>query len=1456
MVRNQAAGARPASGFIHWRAPLLAALGLLAATFPASEGAADAASEAQRIWLFLGVSEDSGREGFLRVVNHSAQNGEVRIEAADDAGTSAAPVTLAIGAAQAVHLNSRDLEGGNAGKGLPEGIGPGQGDWRLTLSSDLDIEALSYVRTADGFVTTMHDTAPTMDDGSHRVAFLNPGSNHRQESHLRLVNPGADAARVRITGTDDAGQPGTAAVTAEVPAGQSRTFTAAELESGNAPGLSGALGDGAGKWRLRVESERDIVAMSLLATPTGHLANLSAPPPEADAGGAHVAPLFLSASDPLERQGFLRVVNRSDVAGTVRIEAFDQSDFAYDPVTLALDPRQARHFNSTDLEMGNANKGLAGRLGAGRGDWRLELTSDLDIEALAYIRTKDGFVTSMHDLAPTADGLLHKVAFLNPGSNDRQASHLRLVNRGAAEAEATIEGIDDAGQSPGALVRVRVPAGKAVSLGSKALEEGGDGFKGALGNGKGKWRLWVASDQPLLVASLLDTPTGHLANLSTAPGRGAAKPSSADAEAEAFRTLASPIVQSKCVTCHVEGGASGNTRLVFVTDADADHLSKNLNAFRSLLESVNDATGDGADYVLGKIQGVSHGGGVQVAAGTDEFDNMRRFLELLGGTGDRGPQSITAKNLFETVRMESPRRTLYRAAMIFAGRVPTAEELAPFPGGTMKQPKDTVRRMMTGPEFHEFLIRGANDRLLTDSLGWEDILADGHTGVIANNNYSQFSGYEAERERLQAGGRSADGGYSDEYYEWFHEVRFGARRAPLELIAHVAENDLPYTEILTADYIMANAATAGAYSAPVAFDDPDDPFEFQPTRIRGYRHGGIALDEYPHAGILNTTSYLRRYPTTPTNRNRARARWTYQHFLGVDIQNSAPTVTDADALLDTRNPTMHNPACTICHIPLDPAAGAFQNYTETGFYRATTYGKHTLDPAYAFPSHAAKGHPIEPNRPNDRTTIVSRAVPMTKDSYVFLRSRDFNRDQDLDTIATIVVGDVSLRDHDTGERYEVDLGRADSNVRFLEETGETVVYMRTNNYARVPIDVPADARYDIVAEVWAEDTGETGEFAVTAGLFREGDTWYRDMREPGFEGNVAPDADASLQWLAQRMAEDPRFAEGAVKFWWPTIMGSDITLPPASGDPEFEARLLTASAEAAEVERLARKFQSGFHAGDRPYNLKDLLAAMVLSPWFRAERNLSDDALRVAALRTAGAKRLLTPEELDRKTGALTGFKWRRWLSRNCPLLDSEVRTALTDDYALLYGGIDSETNLIRSRDVTAIMAAVGKAHAIRSSCPIVLREFYLLPEKSRRLFDGIDIDTDPGTADGELAIRRKLVELHFRFFGIEVGPDSEDVDTAFALFAETLARKQRDESAGTAFRDGNRCDTASDMLLLEGIVDPPVIVEGDGYLVEEYVRNDPDGVLDKTYEDPHHLARTWVAVLAYMMMDYRYLHL
>ncbi len=462
-------------------------------------------------------ASDPVREGFVRVINHDAEAGEVSIEAVDDTGVRRGPVALSVDAGATVHFNSGDLEDGNAAKGLPTGVGSGEGDWRLVLDSDLDFEVLSYIRAGDGFLTSMHDVAP-MRDGRYRVAIFNPGSNPNQVSRLRLVNPGAEDAQVTITGIDDAGaSPGTT-VGFHLPAGRSTTLTATELESG--VGVAGALGDGVGKWRLTVTSTGPIVAMSLLSSPTGHLTNLSTVPrtPD-DEHGVHVVPLFPSASDPLGRQGFVRVVNRAEASGTVSIEAFDDSDLSYPPVTLALDAKQTRHFNSDDLELGNAEKGLAGSTGPGVGDWRLVLSSDLDIEVLAYIRAADGFLTSMHEVAPVLLGE-RRVAIFNPGSNPNQVSRLRLVNPGAEDAQVTITGIDDAGASPGAPVTVTVPAGASRTIEVADLEAGADGFAGALGDGVGKWRLAVTSAQPVIVMSLLSSPTGHLTNLSTAPDRG------------------------------------------------------------------------------------------------------------------------------------------------------------------------------------------------------------------------------------------------------------------------------------------------------------------------------------------------------------------------------------------------------------------------------------------------------------------------------------------------------------------------------------------------------------------------------------------------------------------------------------------------------------------------------------------------------------------------------------------------------------------------------------------------------------------------------------------------------------------------------------------------------------------------------------------------------------------------
>ena len=447
----------------------------------------------------------AGRQGFVRIVNRSEAGGEVFIEAVDDAGVRVGPVRLQVGVRRAVHFNSADLENGNAAKGFGGGVGrPTAGDWRLDVISSLDIEVLSYIRTEDGFVTAMHDMAPDA-----MLPFFNPGSNQRQQSILRVVNTEAEPAMWVTGGYDDRGKWHPMAGSIKVRPQHTLTLTAQALENTH------RLGDGAGKWRLRVRGF-PWLAMSLLESPTGHLTNLSTVPNNAESltegGWRHRVPLFLAAGGT--RAGFVRVVNRSYASGEVAIKAVDDEGNRASPVFLELGSRRTVHFNSNDLEAGNSAKGLAGGVGTGEGDWRLALESELDLQVLSYIRTADGFVTSMHDLAPRAEDGSHRVVFFNPGSNTRQVSKLRLINNGEVAARATIAGVDDGGSSSGA-VSVTVPAASALTFTAAELEAGSERLSGRLGDGGGKWRLRVTADAPLAVMSLLETPTGHLANVST-----------------------------------------------------------------------------------------------------------------------------------------------------------------------------------------------------------------------------------------------------------------------------------------------------------------------------------------------------------------------------------------------------------------------------------------------------------------------------------------------------------------------------------------------------------------------------------------------------------------------------------------------------------------------------------------------------------------------------------------------------------------------------------------------------------------------------------------------------------------------------------------------------------------------------------------------------------------------------
>ena len=340
-----------------------------------------------------------------------------------------------------------------------------------------------------------------------------------------------------IAGTDSAGQAGKSAVTLRLPARAACTLSAPVLESGawgdtgpaaGCEALAGALGDGAGKWRLVVTSDQPLAVMSLLGSAAGHLTNLSSVPVGAEAG-VHRLALLPPADDPL-RQGFVRLVNTSDEAGTVTLRAFDDAGEEHPAQTLALTAGQAMHFTAADLEEGHADKGLSGT-GDGAGSWHLVLEpepADLDLQALSLVRNPDmSSVAALHDTAPGSAEAGYEVAFFNPASNQGLASRLRLVNRSSAPAAVRVTGIDSAGQPGESAVTLTLPARAACTLSAPVLESGAWGdtgpgagceaLTGALGDGAGKWRLMVSADQPLAVMSLLrHADSGALSNLSTA----------------------------------------------------------------------------------------------------------------------------------------------------------------------------------------------------------------------------------------------------------------------------------------------------------------------------------------------------------------------------------------------------------------------------------------------------------------------------------------------------------------------------------------------------------------------------------------------------------------------------------------------------------------------------------------------------------------------------------------------------------------------------------------------------------------------------------------------------------------------------------------------------------------------------------------------------------------------------
>ena len=407
------------------------------------------------------------------------------------------------------------------------------------------------------------------------------------------------------------------------------------------------------------------------------------------------------------------------------------------------------------------------------------------------------------------------------------------------------------------------------------------------------------------------------------------------------------IVQTKCIACHVTGGIARDSKLIFSRPNDLSS-ENNFNTFKNLLIEKNDF----GKHVLNKVTGGnSHGGGAQISSGSNEYSIFSDFIETLASSlnpdfqsirFENGEEEVTqTSNILSNIILEDTSETVRRSALVFAGRLPTTIELNQFKNGKDYAKRQIIKSFMDESYFHDFVFNAVEERLFITST-----FSGGFNAELLQFPYLREAICDAERD-IQP----------EKDWDFRRKIIDYGNRTAHELFYYVIANDLPYTEILTADYVMLNKFLNPLLLGTATFDKSDDEAVYKPANIEGYINeiwnawedqseleivnqfpcpDEIPVSDilpYPHAGILSDGAFLDRYPTTATNRNRARARWVLYHFLGIDIEKSSQRPVDPEVLADTNNPTMNNSNCAVCHAILDPVAGAFQNWNDFSYYQ-------------------------------------------------------------------------------------------------------------------------------------------------------------------------------------------------------------------------------------------------------------------------------------------------------------------------------------------------------------------------------------------------------------------------------------------------------------------------------------------------------------------------------------------
>lgn len=338
--------------------------------------------------------------------------------------------------------------------------------------------------------------------------------------------------------------------------------------------------------------------------------------------------------------------------------------------------------------------------------------------------------------------------------------------------------------------------------------------------------------------------------------------------------------------------------------------------------------------------------------------------------------------------------------------------------------------------------------------------------------------------------------------------------------------------------------------------------------------------------------------------------------------------------------------------------------------------------------------------------------------------------------------------------------------------------------------------------------------------FNPMDPWHDEMFATGFGADTMDPSYYShaQQWLGPEMAKDPRFAIGAIYSAYKGLTGHDpLAYPRDQNDPDFDSKLAAWSQQDSFFRKTADDFSKNGS------NFKSLVKAVVLSPYYRAiEGNPTTPYMQL----DMGTGRLLTPEMLNRKIAAVTGYRWRKTYEWDKP------HDWLREDYNLLYGGIDSADVPTRLTTANSLIGSVGAVMANEMACRLTAFDF-TNAKTSRHLFPMVDPTEVPESAghtvDGAvLNIKTNIQYLHQLLLDEKLDVNDPEIDRTYQVFLDTWRELNQSGDTDMTYECQGRWDPATGK-------DLPMAVQ--------------------ITKDPNFTIRAWMAVTTYLLSDYKFLY-